>query len=351
LPSSLFGGSVLFARKDGGTNRIHAVLHVDAQSGGAVSGRLDLDSLGKFNFDGSMSNDVLVLVFDSSGGSGSLIASEKSDGSLNGELLGTIGGVATAGSVRLHDNGGRVTSTNVSTFTGTTGGTGFSGQAISAPSVAGTYGGTISFQGDAPIDELTVNSTARKRFHAVLHLGTASSDSALLGGNFRIDHVGRYHLTGATTLGQTTLVFSGSNGAGSMVLGSIGSSSLNTFTPVGSTFNAAALDLSGKLFGVINGVDVHARVLLHNTVTGPPSDLGETNPSTINVGSNQFGSISSPAPTPTTPTPTIPDITAPDITTPGTTAPDTNTFLPSGMSGIGMMGMDNSGQLIDSVFG
>src|SRR3954470_19924329 len=75
--SALFGGSALFARKDGGNNRIHASLHVDAQNGnGAVSGRLQLDGLGKFSFNGSNSNDVLTLVFDGANGSGSLIASE-----------------------------------------------------------------------------------------------------------------------------------------------------------------------------------------------------------------------------------------------------------------------------------
>src|SRR4051812_38544869 len=118
--SALFGGSALFARKDGGTNRLHATLHVDAQAAGQVSGRLGLDGLGDFSFDGTVNDDVIVLVLSSANGSGSLIASEKSDGMLSGELFGVIGNVNIAGSVRLHDNGGTVKSRNVAEFSGPT---------------------------------------------------------------------------------------------------------------------------------------------------------------------------------------------------------------------------------------
>ncbi len=332
--SALFGGSVLFARKDGGVNRIHATLHVDAQNtSGGVSGRLQLDGLGKFSFDGALSNDVLTAVFDSAAGTGSLIVSQNSSGDLSGEMLGTIGGVVTAGSVRFHDNGGSVTNPNVAGLSGATVGNSFSSEAVNSP-VAGTYGGTISFQGDAPVDELTVNSTPRKRFHAVLHLGSADTTGHLLGGNFRIDHVGKYHVTGSNQLGRTTLVFSGSNGSGSLVLNSVGSSALNVFTPTGSK-GGSALDLAGKLFGMINGIDVHGKVTLHNTLTGElNNNLGETNPSTIQSGSNQFSSISSSA-APTTPSST-------DLTTPN----PMNPFLPNGSSS-----MNDSGDLVNSVFG
>src|SRR4051812_10982462 len=70
--SAMFGGSMIFpkaADDNGGgtgttsgtgagdTNRLHAVLNVETQTDtGALAGRLDIDGLGKFRFNGAATN-------------------------------------------------------------------------------------------------------------------------------------------------------------------------------------------------------------------------------------------------------------------------------------------------------
>ncbi len=204
--SALFGGSILFARKDGGVNRLHATVNVDAAaSDGRMSGRVNIDGLGKFQFTGSDTNDLVLLVFTGSTGTGTIVASRSaSDGSIGGEVMGVIDGIQTQGALRLHSDGGSPASDVVtqSLASATTSSTGAS---ATASSLAGTYSGTVQFHGAT----LGPSSSGAQRsdVHAVLHLD--DSGSGLLGSTFSMDRIGSFDITGATVGDQTLLVFTG----------------------------------------------------------------------------------------------------------------------------------------------
>ncbi len=288
--SGLFGGNILFARKDGGVNRVHAAIHVDAESaGGALSGSIDIDGLGDFKFNGSANNSLIFLVFDGANGSGNFVASETSDGALSGELSGTIGGVSTTGAARLHDDGGIIASSTFTDQFAVTAAASATSGTFNTSAVAGDYGGSVIFEGMPPVTAAT--SSGAHRVHAVLDLATNINNPALLTGTFRMDHVGKYEITGSTVGDETVLVYNGGTGSGGIVLtpsGVLPGSS--PLVPAGSSTSASdngtVVSLTGKLFGTIDDMDVHARVAFHNS-----ADL---NSSTTGAPALNFGGLGAP---------------------------------------------------------
>ena len=333
--SALFGGSILFARSDGGTNRLHATVNVDAAaSDGSISGRVNIDGLGKFQFTGSDTNDIVFLVFTGAAGSGTLVASHAGDGSISGELMGMIDGVQTQGAVRLHSDGGSpasdmVTQSLASATTSSTGAT------TAASSLAGTYSGTVQFHGTtlAPAS----SGTQRSDVHAVLHLD--DSGSGLLGSTFSMDRIGSYDITGATVGDQIVLIFDGGTGSGALVL--------RPSASLGGIDNQSGLlvpGLTGKLYATIGGMDLHANVRLHNTAATLLAQVGgEGTPETINVGGNTFGNtaITNPGT----------DIGSPVDNGTGSNGIDINTGISAiggTPGGISTVATDNSLNMIDS---
>ncbi len=269
--SALFGGSILFGKRDGGVNRLHAVMHVDSQtSSGDLTGSATIDRLGAFRFNGTATNGIVVLVFTGASGSAGTITLRRdgSGGGLRGDLAGTIGGVATAGAVRLHDNGGTPSTSAASSnpFGSTTTSTSISGNPRDLTGFAGAYSGTVQFRG--AIDDGSGNTIVSRRVHAVLHVDVDQTNAGLFTGNLRLDGVGRFIFSGASTGNKLTLVFDNGSASGALTLtrnpSGAGASAANVqFGGIVGTSN----DLKGKLFTTLAGIDLHALVRLHQSVT------------------------------------------------------------------------------------
>ena len=293
--SALFGGSILFNKRNGGVNRLHAVLRVDSQTaGGALTGSATIAGLGTFHFTGTATNGLVFLNFNNDAGSSGTITLQRDgdSGNLRGELAGTIAGITTAGNVRLHDNGGTPSSTTPAEIG--TGGAGSGangngadnggngGASSSVADLAGVYSGTVQFRGN--IADGAGGTIVSRRVHAVLHLDADADNANAFTGTLRLDTVGRFTFSG-TLVGKTlTLVFNNGAGSGAMTLTQTAASGSGaSFAAADSSggsleVTTGATDLRGKLFATIGGFDVHAVARLHrsSSSTTPTTTTGST---------------------------------------------------------------------------
>jgi hypothetical protein len=273
--SALFGGSILFNKRNGGVNRLHTVVRVDSQTNaGALTGSATIAGLGTFQFTGTATNGLVFLNFNSdSGSSGTLtLQRDGASGNLRGELAGVIAGVATVGNVRLHDNGGTPSPTAPSnpsdSSTSTTNGNGSSGSTVA--NLAGVYSGTVQFRGNIADD--SGNTIVSRRVHAVLHLDADQDNVDAFTGTLRLDTVGRFTFSGSLVGKTLTLIFNNGAGSGAMLLTQTGATGSGaSFASSDSTssgeFTTTATDLRGKLFATVGGFDVHAIARLHRTAS------------------------------------------------------------------------------------
>ena len=282
-----FGGSVLFARGNAGidVNRLHAVVNVETEDAqGAIGGRLNIEGLGTFRFNGSATNGLAFFVFTGDNGSGSMAlkaSTADSSGDLSGSISATINGVTTSGRVRLHSHGGTPSEAAPTSIL----------PAAMTTTPAGVFGGFVRFLGDSDTPPAGgfgtgATTTNRRRDHAVLHLDQDTGPSSttttpgLLSGTFRMDHFGRFHVTGAPFFGKTLIVFDGSIGSGALVLSKPDSGTADAFN-----------GLSGKFFATIRATDLHALSRLRAT-SAPATGTSIGTPIDMDTGTgidNGFG--------------------------------------------------------------
>jgi hypothetical protein len=253
-------------------------------------------------------------------------------GDLRGELSATINGVSDLAQVRLHDNGGVPSDTAVATPPAA--GTASVSNPASLSGLAGNYTGTVRLEG-----------TDVRSAPAILNLSVDPARTGLFDGTFSVNTLGLFQVSGSQFGdNQTVVVFTNRDGSGAMVLDD----------PPASGFAG----LSGSLFALAGGRDVHGVATLNTTVIPPAPAVGQVGVSppvgtsatsvgvsapSVGVGSPAVGVSSPQDVTPTTgsnlpppgigippagvgiPTSVTGTTTMATTTTPGTSSPSTTT--------------------------